>query len=305
MVQDLLRLAAPDAEWLKEADFASLEPVSSQFLGDDWQERESDIIWRMKVGGHAIYVYLMLEFQSSHDWTMPVRMMTYTGLLYQALIKQKQVTRKTGLPPVLPIVLYNGSKAWTSSTDVGSLIRHCPAELKSYLPQMRFWLIDENAYQNAPLTAQNMVSALFALEHSRNESDIERVLIHLSQFIENRLQESQALQEWLRRTLLERLKIESPLALVDALHNGDHMLVENMLRWRDSSREEAQRQGQLQGQLQGQRQQFRRLLQIRFALISLPEWAEARIAAADAADLEQWSRLLFSAPTLENVFTQN
>ncbi len=75
------------------------------YVSDDLRGREDDIIWRVRWGEDWLYVYLLLEFQSSVDWFMAVRIMTYVGLLYQDLIKSGQV--KTGglLPPVLPVVL--------------------------------------------------------------------------------------------------------------------------------------------------------------------------------------------------------
>jgi hypothetical protein len=38
---------------------------------------------------------------------MPVRILTYLGLLYQDLIQQGSIAKGDKLPPVLPIVLYN------------------------------------------------------------------------------------------------------------------------------------------------------------------------------------------------------
>jgi predicted transposase/invertase (TIGR01784 family) len=148
MVSDLLKYTAKGSAWLEEVDWDSLELMLSQFLGENWQERESDVIWRFKIGSQEVFLYLMLEFQSTHDWTMPVRMMGYVSMLYQALIEQNHVREKTGLPPLLPIVLYNGSEKWRS----GNALRFqpVPEALRQYLPQFTYWLIDEKHYKNAP-----------------------------------------------------------------------------------------------------------------------------------------------------------
>jgi hypothetical protein len=47
---------------------------------------------------------------------MAVRMLTYVGLLYQDLIQSGQLNRDKMLPPILPVVLYNGDGQWTSAT---------------------------------------------------------------------------------------------------------------------------------------------------------------------------------------------
>ena len=42
-------------------------------------------LWRVRWGERWLYVYLLLEFQSTVDRLMAVRLLTYVGLLYQDL----------------------------------------------------------------------------------------------------------------------------------------------------------------------------------------------------------------------------
>lgn len=67
------------------------------------------------------HFYILIEFQSKVDPWMAVRMMSYVGLLYQDLIKAKQMLAQRKLPPVLPIVLYNSDAPWTAATDIAEL----------------------------------------------------------------------------------------------------------------------------------------------------------------------------------------
>jgi len=69
---------------------------------------------------------LLIEFQSTVDPWMAVRIMTYVGLLYQDLIRRGDVLKDRKLPPVLPIVLYNGDAKWTAATDIAALIPKAP-----------------------------------------------------------------------------------------------------------------------------------------------------------------------------------
>ena len=62
-------------------------------MSADLREREDNIFWRVRLRGEWIYVYLLLEFQSQPDPFMALRMLVYVGLLYQELVKQKQLTR--------------------------------------------------------------------------------------------------------------------------------------------------------------------------------------------------------------------
>lgn len=83
----------------------------------------------------------MLEHQSRADAYMALRMATYTGLLYQSLLRQKLIVGR--LPPILPVVLYSGRRPWRAHQDLASLIEPSVVELSSYQLQLRYLLIDE------------------------------------------------------------------------------------------------------------------------------------------------------------------
>ena len=86
MVRDLIMGFVPD-EWLHSLDYATLERVDGSYITEDFKSRADDIVWRIKVGGEWVYLYLLIEFQSTVDKYMALRMMVYQGLLYQDLIK--------------------------------------------------------------------------------------------------------------------------------------------------------------------------------------------------------------------------
>lgn len=110
MVADLIRGFVRE-DWVKELDCDTLERVSESGVSHDLRERE-DIIWRLRWGERWLYVYLLLEFQSSVDRFMAVRWLTYIGLLYQDLVAAGEIPAGRRLPPVLPIVICNGEADW-------------------------------------------------------------------------------------------------------------------------------------------------------------------------------------------------
>ena len=138
MIVDLLQGFVHE-DWVKELDFSTLEKVSGSYISDDLRAREDDVIWRVKYQQSWIYVYLLIEFQSTIDKYMAVRLMTYMGLLYQDLIKTKQLLPDKRLPPVFPVVLYNGEKRWNATTDLKDLIVNLPGGLEHYLPSLRWF----------------------------------------------------------------------------------------------------------------------------------------------------------------------
>ncbi|MBF0623841.1 MAG: Rpn family recombination-promoting nuclease/putative transposase, partial [Magnetococcales bacterium] len=79
MVRDLLRGFVKEA-WIEQLDFATLEKVGGSHVTDDLRERMDDVVWRLRWGAEWLYIYLVLEFQSTVDWSMPVRMDIYVML---------------------------------------------------------------------------------------------------------------------------------------------------------------------------------------------------------------------------------
>ena len=168
VVRDLVLGFIPD-DWLHSLDYSTLEKVPGSYVTDDLRHRADDVIWRVRAEGEWIYLYLLIEFQSTVDPWMAVRMMSYVGLLYQDLIRRGEVLPGRRLPPVLPIVLYNGEAKWTAATDIAALIPKAPGLAAKYLPKLEYLLIDENQYSDAELAGlKNLVAAIIRFEHPEN-----------------------------------------------------------------------------------------------------------------------------------------
>ncbi|TRX01799.1 Rpn family recombination-promoting nuclease/putative transposase, partial [Candidatus Methylobacter oryzae] len=170
--------------WVNELDFSTLEKVSGSYIADDLRSREDDVIWRVQYQQSWIYVYLLIEFQSTVDAYMAVRLMSYMGLLYQDLIKTKQQTENKQLPPILPVVLYNGEKRWDAATELKDLIVKVPGGLEKYLPSLNYLLLDEGAFDAKELSPlKNLVAAIFRLENSTSREDIIDVIGNLIEWL--------------------------------------------------------------------------------------------------------------------------
>ena len=91
LVEDLMRHFVEE-DWVAQLDFSTLERVNAKFHTDALDRREGDLIYRIhSFDGQPAYLYLLLEFQSRTDPWMAVRVMVYVGLLYQHLIREKQL----------------------------------------------------------------------------------------------------------------------------------------------------------------------------------------------------------------------
>ena len=130
MVRDLLTENVRQP-WLAEVDLSRLERVPSTFIGRRLSKREGDIIWKAPFRGASLYLYFPFEFQSTVQRFMAVRAMQYQSLVYEELIRRKELTDGGKIPPVLVIVLYNGAQRWTAARDVADLVE-LPAGMEEY-----------------------------------------------------------------------------------------------------------------------------------------------------------------------------
>jgi predicted transposase YdaD len=308
MVEDLLRGFVRE-DWVGELDFATLEQTENSYVSDELRERIDDIVWRVKLHGNWLYVYLLIEFQSDIDPFMAVRILAYVGLLYQDLIRTKQLTPNGRLPPVLPIVLYNGKPRWTAPLDIADLLEPAPIGLARHRPSLRYLLIDEGCYSDnelAPL--KNLVAALFRIENSRTPHDIERVLAALIEWLQMPEQASlrRAFTVWLKRVFLRGRMPGVDFENLNELHEVKSMLAERVIDWTEEWMRQGEAQGEARGLIRGRQEGeaniLLRLLEKRFG--ALTEDQKQRLLGADESTLLRWSDRLWQAVSVEEVLRE-
>ncbi|MEM6457116.1 MAG: Rpn family recombination-promoting nuclease/putative transposase, partial [Acidobacteriota bacterium] len=169
LVRDLLRAHLPGdwSERLADADFTRFREIS---VTDDDHKRESDIVWRIawadpRGDPQALYAFVLLEFQRTVERTMAVRLMIYLTLIYQDLLKSREVASGAPLPAILPVVVYNGDRPWTAPTRLEALIQDVPEAFAPYRPTLQYLAIDLNRDRH-DASGGNLFALLGELERS-------------------------------------------------------------------------------------------------------------------------------------------
>jgi hypothetical protein len=298
LVADLLRGFVHES-WVDQLDLTTLEPVSATYVSDDLREREDDVVWRARWGEGWLYVYLLLEFQSTVDRYMAVRLLTYLGLLYQDLIKAGATTAEGLLPPVLPVVLYNGEKRWRAPTEVADLIATVPGGLEAYRPDFRYLLLDEGAYADSELAAsRNLAAAVFRMENSRRPEDLQTVVRRLREWLQAPEQQDlrRAFSVWLGRVLIPGRFGGADLPPTNDLEEMETMLAERVKEWQQEWKE----QGLEEGRQQGEARVLINLLEAKFGPLTPVQ--RRRIEEADTETLLAWSGRILTVESVEEVF---
>ncbi|MDR0949440.1 MAG: Rpn family recombination-promoting nuclease/putative transposase [Lachnospiraceae bacterium] len=103
------------AKDIREED---VELIDKEFILKDFKDKESDVIYKVKIGKQTVVFYFLLELQSKVDFTIPFRLLNYILGLYNRLFQDAgKVRRKKNfrLPVVVPCILYNGVGNWTAA----------------------------------------------------------------------------------------------------------------------------------------------------------------------------------------------
>lgn len=299
--------------WVEELDWSTLERVNTVLVAGPPLERAADMVWRIRLKGRQIDVYLILEFRTSPDRDMPIRMLAYVVLLYQELIREKVFVGNKH-PPIIGAVVYTGQSPWKMPLEIRQMILEEPQEIEFYLPRHRFVMLDAVRSSASPgRVSGNLVSALFCLEACRSPSQMLKELQHLDSLLKEPGREElrRSFADWLYQAYLpsrlgrrfpefEEIDIEEVSKMIELREDAW------CLQWKKEGFEEGERKGRIEGErrgrLEGQRSFLRQLLEHRFGQMNGAE--RRKIASAPANKLLQWSKSLMSAQSLQQVFKE-
>ena len=153
-------------EWAADLDLATLAPWSAVLVSDGLRERLQDRVWRVQGGRDQRFdVMVCLEFQSTVDRTMALRILDYSVLLNQEALRNAP---SKPLPSVLFIVLYHGHREWKARTDIAPLLAPHGALLAPYQPSQRHFVLDVGGYTGALPEERNRMAEFVRLASSRD-----------------------------------------------------------------------------------------------------------------------------------------
>ena len=300
LVRDLILGFIPD-EWLHSLDYATLEKVPDDYVADSLQRRADDVVWRIRAAGEWVYLYILIEFQSTVDAWMAVRVMTYVGLLYQDLIRRSEVLPNQRLPPVLPIVLYNGDARWTAATDIAALIPKAPGLAGRYLPKLEYLLIDQSQYTDSQLAPlKNLVAAVLRFERPDSMEALLQLIDSLNDWLDGQPELKRTFAIWIRAVLLRRGKFTQAIPKVRDLKELKMSLAARFDLWAQQYEQKGELKGKQEGKQEGKSELLQRLLVRRFG--PLPHDIVQQLASATTPQIELWGDRMLDARSLAEVF---
>jgi len=298
-------------------DLDRLTHVAGSFVDDALSERHADLLFRapMRIAEDSdaeqpaepaadeALVYLLFEHQSTVDPLMAFRLLRYMIRIWERWLED--APRSRVLPPIIPLVLYQGDREWRAATAFQDLVPDATGDLARFTPRFDFLLTPLAVLPDQSVSAvRDGVSrlALLMLRDARSPDVLSRlagwraslleaqVLQLLAGFLEYLLSVSDALDPGaLGASLRETL---NPQAESTAMTAAQKLIEQGIA--------EGIAKGRTEGIVEGQRATLRRVLTLRFG--PFPERLEADLAAADEARLSVLVDRVLTAESLDEVF---
>src|SRR4051812_1328517 len=102
-------------ELVEMLDLSSLKTLPGSFVDAKLRERESDLLYSVRLHERDALVYVLFEHQSTADARMPLRLLGYMVRIWEQHAARNPSVQSR-LPPIIPVVLHHDRGQWPFPT---------------------------------------------------------------------------------------------------------------------------------------------------------------------------------------------
>jgi len=169
-------------EWVKNLKISDLEIEPTEFADLKGRLRRCDVIYKVRIKNNcSFYIIVILEHQSKIDYAMSIRVTEYITYVYNYMFKNtpKKIREAKGfkLSPVIPIVMYNGSRDWDAELDIRDKINGSNYFASNELISCSYKLVSLNKETVESLSKlKDPLSLIFMLDGAKNSEELEKIM---------------------------------------------------------------------------------------------------------------------------------
>lgn len=236
-------------DFVKNVKEDDLSLADKTFVSEDMLDRESDLLYKVNINGRETYIYILIEFQSTPDKAIPVRMFQYILLLYDQLLKN---SKRGLLPNVFPLLLYNGSKNWDVPRNIRDIIDTNIPE--KFIPSFEYFALILNKVPDTYLdNLSNLIAAVIRMENAGNEKKLRIAIDRIVMYI--RYEDPSDIRDyfiWLKHMFQNDLK-EIRVDTIHDIMEVKPMLAELVEKIEKKNLKEGERRGEIRGEKRGEK----------------------------------------------------
>ena len=218
-------------DWMLDLTVDDIELVNKEFVTDQFDTYESDLVYKIHLGGlsresvEEVYIFFLQEMQSKNDFTMPFRLLVYMTAIWMDFFKNTDEKRRKRkdyrLPPIIPLVLYNGAPDWTAPLHFKDKVAHSD-RFNGYVCDFEYILINVCKLDRGEIKKRNTLidNILLADQFRTKEAWLENVK-DLSDRVRKLSKEDQNLwKDWYEHAF-QRVNQELKDKFMELFQNGD------------------------------------------------------------------------------------
>lgn len=282
-------------------DWSTLELAPNEITEQDGETHRADLVYKARFNDREAYILALAEHQSTPDPMMPWRVLVYMVGIWRYWLEHHPDAKT--LPPIIPIIIYNGRHPWRAPLDFAALFADTPVAvldaLRPYLPTFRLLIDDLAATPEEQIEADHHLAlaiiGLMTLKHGHTD-DPDEAYIRLAPHIPAALAHPGA-RALLATTADYLYRNSDARPNIDEIHRRTNPEAEEIIM---TYRQQLLAEGHEQGRRGASAEMLCEALVHRFG--ELPASVAARVEAATATELRYWFSRQFVAEALDDVF---
>ena len=212
-------------DWMMELTENDLELIDKEFITDQFDTYESDLVYKVNTKEGSVYLFFLFELQSYNDFTMPFRLLVYMVAIWLDYFsnydKNERKRKSFRLPAIIPIVLHNGERNWTASCQFKEIIEYSNLFGKNIV-DFEYILVSVNKITDTKIKGSNtLVDNILLADKKRTRQEwmngIEELIHRIRKMDKNDL------NEWITwfSNVIRELNEEERSKLIEQLREGD------------------------------------------------------------------------------------
>ena len=264
---EFLQMFLPDLVEKYSITEESLVKERTEIISHTLRSSMIDVLYRIKTKDIDAFVFILLEHQTNKDYLMPFRMLEYTVAIWRHYIDEsKSIAKRKSfkLPPVVPIVYYEGSGRWTVERDIMEKVRKLSGYEK-YIPRLEYMVIEASGLEKEWLLDGETALSKLIYASIVDKEEFERNKDRFEESV-RRLRKSKIMTILdLIKQIIESSKELSKEELEELEGFVSNMEVEGMFtKLLGSAKEEGRKEGRIEGLLEARREAIYEILEERF-----------------------------------------
>lgn len=243
-------------EWMMCLTEDNLELIDKEFITDQFDTYESDLVYKVNTKSGSIYLFFLFELQSSNDFTMPFCLLVYMTAIWLDYFKNsdKDERRRKGyrLPAIMPIVLHNGERSWTASHNFKEMVGNADMFGK-YTVDFEYILVSVNKLTVSKIKESNtLIDNIFLADRKRTRQDWTNGIAELIHRI--RAMDTEDLNEWITwfSNVIRELNEDERGQFIKQLREGDEkVMCSSFERLLNKEKAEGKAEGRAEGKAEG------------------------------------------------------